>query len=63
MSRQVTELESVLQLLIEEHKRLLAHIDTQQTSMRKMELEKMEDAAHRAEGSRLRVATQETRRR
>src|SRR5881398_2020272 len=63
MSRQVADLETVLQMLIDEHKRLLAHVQIQQAAMAKMELEKMEDASHRAEASRMRIATLDTRRR
>jgi len=63
MSRQVTDLETVLQMLIDEHKRLLAHVQIQQAAMGKMELDKMEDASHRAEACRMRIATLDTRRR
>lgn len=63
MSRQLTELENVLGLLIEEHRRMLTHITTQQSAMKRMELNAMEAATHRQESSRLRIAGLESRRR
>jgi hypothetical protein len=63
MSRQLHELENVLGLLIEEHRRLLTHITTQQSAMRRMELDAMEAATHRQEASRLRIAGLDSRRR
>jgi hypothetical protein len=62
MSRLVLDLENVLQLLIEEHKRMLAHVAAQQTAMKALQLEAMQEAAQRQEASRLRIASLETRR-
>jgi hypothetical protein len=63
MSRQIVELENVMQLLIDEHRRLLAHVTAQQEAMKRLELATIEDATHRQEASRLRIATLESRRR
>jgi hypothetical protein len=63
MSRQLIELESVLQLLVDEHRRMLAHVDAQQNAMKQMKLEAMEDATHRQESSRMRIAALDNRRR
>jgi len=62
MSRQVIELESILQQLIAEHRKLLAHFDVQQAAMKAMAVEAMEDATHRQESTRLRIATLDNRR-
>jgi hypothetical protein len=63
MSRQLVELESVLALLVEEHKRMLAHVATQQAAMKKLDLDGMQDAMHRQESSRLRIGNLDNRRR
>jgi flagellar biosynthesis/type III secretory pathway chaperone len=63
MSRHVIELESVLQLLTDEHRRMLGHVEAQQNAMKLLKLDAMEDAMHRQESSRLRIAALENRRR
>src|SRR5450432_1091632 len=63
MSRQLIELESVMSLLIEEHRRLLAHMQTQQAAMKKLESGAMEESLHRQEASRMRIISLESRRR
>jgi hypothetical protein len=63
MSRHLIELESVMQLLVDEHRRMLAHVEAQQNAMRSMHLQAMEDATHRQESSRLRIVALDTRRR
>src|SRR4051812_4755281 len=63
MSRQVIELESVMQLLIEEHRRMLALVASQHGSMKTLSLDAMQDAMHRQESSRLRIASLDVRRR
>lgn len=63
MSRQLAELENILQLLVDEHRRLMTHIDVQQCAMKALQLDTMEDASHRQEASRLRIANLEDRRR
>jgi hypothetical protein len=62
MSRLVLDLENVLQLLVEEHKRMLGHVAAQQSAMKALQLDAMQDAAQRQESSRLRIASLETRR-
>jgi len=63
MSRQLIELENVLEHLIGEHRRMLGLMDAQQKAMKAMALDEMEASAHRQESSRLRIATLENRRR
>jgi undecaprenyl pyrophosphate synthase len=63
MSRQLIELENVLGLLIDEHRRLLAHMQTQQAAMKKLEAGAMEESLHRQEASRMRIVSLENRRR
>jgi hypothetical protein len=63
MSRHLIELESVMQLLVDEHKRMLAHLEAQQNAMKLLKLDAMEDAMHRQESSRLRIASLDGRRR
>jgi hypothetical protein len=63
MSRQVIELENVLQMLIDEHKRLLMQVNAQQDAMKALALDAVEQATHRQESIRLRIANLENRRR
>ncbi|HWP41349.1 MAG TPA: flagellar export chaperone FlgN [Tepidisphaeraceae bacterium] len=64
MSHQLIEqLEGVLQLLIDEHRRMLVHVESQQAAMRELKAQAVEDAMHRQEASRLRIASLESRRR
>lgn len=63
MSRQLVELESILRQLIDEHRRLLKQMDAQQTAMRSFNLAELDQLANQQEGSRLRIAALETRRR
>jgi|SRR5688572_13510844 len=63
MSRQVTDLEAVLQQLIDEHRRLLAHVDAQQAAMKAFDLKAMDAAMGQQEASRLRIAGLEAKRR
>jgi Cu/Ag efflux pump CusA len=62
MSRHLIELESILQQLMAEHRKLLGHIDVQQAAMKAMAVDAMEDATHRQESVRLRIATLDDRR-
>ncbi|MGH7214736.1 MAG: flagellar export chaperone FlgN [Tepidisphaeraceae bacterium] len=62
MSRQLLELEAILQALINEHRKLLTHIDAHQTAMRKMDLSKMDAAAKQQEAARLRISSLEAKR-
>lgn len=63
MSRQVFELESILQQLIEEHEKLLSHLECQQAAMKKFDLKTMDDCVTLQENSRLRIASLEAKRR
>ncbi len=63
MSRPLAELEQNLQLLIDEHQRLLKTILAQQAAMKVMDLKAMDQAANQQEASRLRIATLEQKRR
>ena len=63
MSRLLPELENVLQLLVAEHRRLLAHLEAQQAAMKAFDLKALDDARNQQEACRLRVATLENKRR
>jgi hypothetical protein len=55
MSRQVLELEAVLQQLIDEHRKLLAQVDRQYDAVRFYKPKEMKDIATLQEATRLRV--------
>lgn len=63
MSRQLPELENVLQLLIDEHLKMLELFDLQQKAMKKLSLDDMEECQRRQESIRLRIVGLESRRR
>ena len=63
MSRLLPELENVLQLLVAEHRRLLAHLEAQQAAMKAFDLKALDDCRNQQEACRLRVATLENKRR
>ena len=63
MSRQLVEMESILQRLIDEHRKLLSHVDAQQSAMKAFDLKAMDAAVHLQEAARLRIASLETQRR
>jgi hypothetical protein len=63
MSRQVFELETLLQQLIDEHQKLLGHVEKQQAAMQAFDLKVMDDASRLQEAARLRIAGLETKRR
>ena len=63
MTRLVQDLESILQQLIVEHRKLLRHLDAHQNAMKTMQLDGMDAAANQQEASRLRIATLENTRR
>src|SRR5688572_20038363 len=62
MLRPLAELETVLQQLIAEHRKLLAFTDAQQAAMRKFDLGAMDIAVNGQEACRLRIITLETKR-
>jgi hypothetical protein len=55
MSRQLLDLESVLQQLIDEHRKLLAQVERQYDAVRTYRPREMEDVAALQEATRLRV--------
>ena len=63
MSRLILDLESILQQLIVEHRKLLKHVDAHQVAMKTMALDAMDQAANQQEASRLRIVALETQRR
>src|SRR6476660_3527261 len=63
MSRLVFDLESVLQQLIVEHRKLLKHLDAHQAAMKTLALDAMDVASNQQEASRLRIVTLENSRR
>ena len=63
MSRQLQDIETLLQSLIGEHRKLLAQVEAQHAAMRVMDLEAMDAARNQQEAARLRIAGIESRRR
>lgn len=63
MQRQLAELESVLTMLIAEHRRLLTFTDAQQAAMRVVDLFALDAAVNGQEACRLRITTLDVRRR
>jgi ABC-type phosphate transport system auxiliary subunit len=63
MSRQITELETILQQCLVEHRKLLAFLESQQDSMKMCDLKKMDDITHQADSCRVRLMGLEQRRR
>ena len=63
MVRQASELESILQQLIAEHRRLLVHLDAHGAAMKAFDLEAMDDAGRQQDLLRVRIATLDQRRR
>jgi hypothetical protein len=61
--RQLSELETTLQQLITEHRKLLGFMDAQQSAMRSLDLSGMDVAVNAQEACRLRIVALETRRR
>jgi hypothetical protein len=63
MSRQVLELETLLVQLIDEHRKLLVHVERHQAAMKTLDLKAMDDAVRLQEATRLRIANLDVRRR
>src|SRR5947208_7215660 len=63
MSRLLFDLESTLQQLIVEHRKLLKHVDAHQNAMKTMALDAMDQVANQQEASRLRIGALEMTRR
>jgi hypothetical protein len=62
MSRQILELETLMQELIGEHQRMLKHLVAQHAAMKTMDRPAMEAAARLQEASRLRLLAFENKR-
>ncbi|MGE5609344.1 MAG: flagellar protein FlgN [Bacillota bacterium] len=62
MSRQLADLETILQQLITEHEKLLRQLEAQQAAMKKLDVRAMEEASDQQQATRLRIAALETRR-
>ena len=63
MSRQVSELEVLLQQLVDEHQKLLVHVDNHQQAMKAFDLKAMDDVVRLQEAARIRIANLEAKRR
>lgn len=63
MSKQVQDLESVLQMLVAEHRKLVESIDRQQSAMNKFDLKAIERLSLEHEAVRSRIALLDKRRR
>jgi hypothetical protein len=63
MSRQLLELETILQEMIAEHRRLLSHMEQHQEAMHVLNHKLMDEITQRQEASRLRLVGLEARRR
>src|SRR5580765_3589284 len=63
MTNPLFNLESILQQLIVEHRKLLRNLDAQQNAMKTMALDQMDAAASQQEASRRRIAALDSRRR
>jgi hypothetical protein len=63
MSQQIQQIETFMQSLINEHKKLLMLVEAHQKAIRALDLKAMEDAGQAQEACRLRIATIETKRR
>jgi len=63
MSRQVSELEGLLQQLVDEHQKLLVHVDNHQRAMKTFDLKAMDDVCRLQEAARIRIANLEAKRR
>ena len=63
MSRLVFELETLLQQLIDEHQKLLVHVDKHHLAMRAFDLKTMDDCARLQEAARNRIISMESKRR
>lgn len=62
MSKLVADLEMILQQQVNEHKKMLALVETHQLAMKKFDLKVMEDVGHLTESCRMRIATLEYKR-
>jgi hypothetical protein len=63
MSRQVTDLEQILAMMIAEHRKLLTQVEQQQVAMRELKSDEIEKIVALQESTRLRISKLEARRR
>lgn len=63
MPPQLSELETLLRQLIDEHRKLLAEVERHAGAMKTFDLEAMEESGRRQEACRLRINAMEQRRR
>ena len=63
MSRQVLEVETLLQALAAEHVKMLNHVEIQQAAMKLFDMAAMDAGSKTQEAARLRIATLENKRR
>jgi hypothetical protein len=63
MSRQISELETILGQLIQEHTRLLAHVSAHGKAVQTFDLRTMDDSGREQEASRIRINGLDQRRR
>lgn len=63
MSRQVSELEILLEQLIVEHQKLLVHLGKHQAAMQAFDLKVMDDQTRLEDAARMRLAAMEVKRR
>src|SRR4051812_6128843 len=62
MQREVTQLQVILQQLIAEHEKLLAHLASQQVAMKKLDLPAIDQLTGLADASRMRIAALDVKR-
>jgi hypothetical protein len=63
MSRQVSELEGLLQQLIDEHGKLLAHLEKHQVAMKGFDMKAMDDVVRLQDATRIRIGNLDAKRR
>jgi len=63
MSRPVSELEGLLQQLVDEHRKLLVHVENHQQAMKTFDLKAMDDVVRLQEAARIRIGNLEAKRR
>ena len=63
MSLQLNELEAVLRQMLQEHQKLLKHVEAHADAMRHLDLKAMDDSARQQEALRLRIMGLENKRR
>jgi chromosome segregation ATPase len=63
MSRQLAELDTLLQQLIAEHEKLLRQLEAQHAAMKKLDVRGLEEACDQQQATRMRITSLESRRR